>query len=61
MYCALTEKRLAIADSDPSIQGYVDGVFWERNMSQNHAGVSIPSRAQRRLPILDMMAEEEHS
>ena len=30
-YCALTEKRLAMADSDKTIQGYADGVFWERN------------------------------
>lgn len=30
-YCIWTEKRLEIADKDKSIQGYVDGVFWERN------------------------------
>jgi site-specific DNA-methyltransferase (adenine-specific) len=30
-YCLLAEKRLEIAASDPSIQGYVDGVFRERN------------------------------
>lgn len=30
-YCCLTEKRLAMADSQTSIQGYTDGVFWERN------------------------------
>jgi site-specific DNA-methyltransferase (adenine-specific) len=30
-YCCLAEKRLAMADSDASIQGYSDGVFWERN------------------------------
>jgi site-specific DNA-methyltransferase (adenine-specific) len=30
-YCAWAEKRLALAESDPSIQGYEDGVFWERN------------------------------
>ena len=30
-YCLWTEKRLSQADSDKSIQGYVDGVFWERN------------------------------
>lgn len=30
-YCCLCEARLALADSDPSIQGYDDGVFWERN------------------------------
>ena len=30
-YCAWAEKRLALAESDPAIQGYEDGVFWERN------------------------------
>ncbi len=31
LYCCLSEKRLAYADKDKSIQGYSDGVFWERN------------------------------
>lgn len=31
MYCCLAEKRLEMAETDPSIQGYADGVFWERN------------------------------
>jgi site-specific DNA-methyltransferase (adenine-specific) len=30
-YCCLTEKRLAIAAENPAIQGYAEGVFWERN------------------------------
>lgn len=30
-YCAWAEKRLEMADNDNSIQGYTDGVFWERN------------------------------
>jgi site-specific DNA-methyltransferase (adenine-specific) len=30
-YCCLAEKRLALAEADPTIQGYADGVFWERN------------------------------
>jgi site-specific DNA-methyltransferase (adenine-specific) len=30
-YCIWAEKRLENAGKDPSIQGYVDGVFWERN------------------------------
>ena len=30
-YCCLAEKRLALADEHPTIQGYADGVFWERN------------------------------
>ena len=30
-YCALAQKRLEMAESDAAIQGYGDGVFWERN------------------------------
>jgi site-specific DNA-methyltransferase (adenine-specific) len=30
-YCLMTEKRLAIADQDKSIQGYDAGTFWDRN------------------------------
>lgn len=30
-YCAWTEYRLNKAESDKTIQGYVGGVFWERN------------------------------
>ena len=31
VYAALTLKRLELAEKDKSIQGYHDGVFWERN------------------------------
>jgi site-specific DNA-methyltransferase (adenine-specific) len=30
-YCLLAAKRLEIAETDRSIQGFSDGVFWERN------------------------------
>ncbi|MBQ3021980.1 MAG: site-specific DNA-methyltransferase [Clostridia bacterium] len=30
-YCVWAEKRLEKADTDATIQGYTDGVFWERN------------------------------
>jgi len=30
-YCCLAQKRLDLASTDQTIQGYVDGVFWERN------------------------------
>jgi site-specific DNA-methyltransferase (adenine-specific) len=30
-YCCWAEKRLSSADADDSIQGYSNGVFWERN------------------------------
>jgi len=31
LYCMLAEKRLEMAETDKSIQGFSDGVFWERN------------------------------
>ncbi|HTK25532.1 MAG TPA: DNA methyltransferase [Pyrinomonadaceae bacterium] len=31
LYCMLAEKRLEMAETDRSIQGFSDGVFWERN------------------------------
>ena len=30
-YCCLAEKRIEMADKEKSIQGYFDGVFWDRN------------------------------
>lgn len=33
-YCCLAVKRLLMAEQDSSIQGYSDGVFWERNTLQ---------------------------
>ena len=30
-YCCLAEKRLQLAEKAPSIQGYANGVFWDRN------------------------------
>ena len=30
-YCLLAERRLELAETDPEIQGYTDGIFWERN------------------------------
>lgn len=35
LYCCFAEKRLKIADNDKNIQGYSDGVFWERNTTPN--------------------------
>jgi site-specific DNA-methyltransferase (adenine-specific) len=30
-YCLLAARRLELAEQQPAIQGYTDGVFWERN------------------------------
>jgi site-specific DNA-methyltransferase (adenine-specific) len=31
LFCCLTAKRLELAEKDKSIQGFDDGIFWERN------------------------------
>ena len=30
-YCLLAERRLELAEADKTIQGFCDGIFWERN------------------------------
>ncbi len=35
LYCAWAEKRLENAETDKTIQGYRDGIFWERNSKPN--------------------------
>ena len=35
-YCCLTQKRLDLVSSNQTIQGYDDGVFWERNVKRRH-------------------------
>jgi len=39
-YCCLTEKRLENARLDNTIQGYSDGVFWERNSLGDQKGAA---------------------
>lgn len=36
-YCCLAEKRLDFAEDNPTIQGYTDGIFWERNTLNEQA------------------------
>lgn len=42
MYCCIAEKRLDVADGNPNIQGYSDGVFWERNTMTYQKGQVQP-------------------
>ncbi len=39
-YCCLAEKRLKLASRDASIQGYSEGVFWDRNTLQKQSKAS---------------------
>ena len=59
-YCCIAQKRLDLAAGNQNIQGYNDGVFWERNSlaeqkkskqkklgaEQKKAGISAPVQAQ---------------
>ena len=45
-YCLWAEKRLAEAGTDTTIQGYTDGVFWERNTLQYQKRKSRHSESQ---------------
>jgi site-specific DNA-methyltransferase (adenine-specific) len=52
-FCCLAEKRLAMADGDDSIQGYHDGLFWERNsLSQQRKSAKAPP-SQQSLVLFD--------
>ncbi|HRD52559.1 MAG TPA: site-specific DNA-methyltransferase [Flavobacteriales bacterium] len=43
-YACLAQKRLAMAEEDPAIQGYVDGVFWERNSGPHQQAAAKAKR-----------------
>lgn len=53
-YALLAEKRLYMADNDKNIQGYCDGIFWERNTlnSQRKARQGTHTSKKSRIPQL---------
>ena len=56
-YCCLAEKRLAQAEQDRTIQGYADGVFWERNALSEQNGSAKRNAAQSELPLFSSTEE----
>jgi site-specific DNA-methyltransferase (adenine-specific) len=50
-YCLLALKRLAAAKPDKTIQGYADGVFWERNTLAEQLRATGASNGKR--PVND--------
>ena len=54
-YCCWAQKRLARAASDPSIQGYSEGVFWERNSLNEQKADKVPARTSE--PMLTLFHE----
>jgi site-specific DNA-methyltransferase (adenine-specific) len=60
-YCCWATKRLAIADCDNSIQGYADGVFWERNTLADQKTEVLKVRDQAGLASIDGNSETQQS
>jgi site-specific DNA-methyltransferase (adenine-specific) len=52
-YCCWAEKRLEQASQDNSIQGYFDGIFWERNTLnlQKENGKKTPKTSSLELSL----------
>ena len=48
-YCCWALKRLELASGDSTIQGYVDGVFWERNTLSDQPKPDRAASRQRKL------------
>ncbi len=50
-YCVWAEERLKAAEQNPQIQGYVNGVFWERNsLPEQKAQTKIPRSKKKSAP-----------
>jgi len=49
-YACWTEKRLEKAATDKTIQGYSDGIFWERNSKQGQKNFYTPNEIPIRFP-----------
>lgn len=58
-YCCFAEKRLAMAEHDNTIQGYADGVFWERNTLQDQKYTSRDRETPSILPLFGAGIERE--
>lgn len=65
-YCCMAAKRLTRADDDPSIQGYHDGYFWERNSLSDQKQVKASSLRTSLVPspnkdVLSLFGDAEVS
>jgi site-specific DNA-methyltransferase (adenine-specific) len=56
-HCLTALRRLELAELDPRIQGFEDGVFWERNSRPNRT--PLPSPPDRSAPSLGLEDEED--
>ena len=53
-YCCWAAKRLARAADDKGIQGYADGVFWERNTLNDQKPATRKEVATAEQPMLEL-------
>lgn len=53
-YCCWALKRLRLADSDHEVQGYADGVFWERNSLSDQPKQKAPTGSVENLSLFDV-------
>lgn len=53
-YCLLAAKRLHLAELDMTIQGYSDGVFWERNTLKGQ-------KQKAKTPVASTKRSKKHS
>lgn len=60
-YCCIAEKRLEMAEVDRSIQGYEDGVFWERNTGIIRRKAPVQRQDLSHQDVLWMFATDEES
>ena len=57
IYCSLAMKRLDIAEHDDSIQGYSDGVFWERNSLHRQKAAELRGVNQMTNSLFDAVSD----
>jgi len=57
-YCLYALKRLKIAEENTAIQGYADGVFWERNTSKDMRKAKKRGRKRLENPELKTLSKD---
>jgi len=60
-YCIWAEKRLALAETDKTIQGYSGGVFWERNTMNLQMAVQKKGKRVHTESEIDLFSGEDFS
>jgi len=60
-YCCVAEKRLEVAEVDAAIQGYAQGVFWERNTSQEQQAARSGQKVQGATSEVRLFGERDEA